>query len=209
MSYLFFLSKLDVALWELSSWELRIPPKYFSGMKAVFRVSFPDVFLLLLGGYCRGLSAPWHPPALNIWFYHACVCFVVAGMHNLVTVLRRLSSASYVLTSQSHFLQVTGSPLIRRGTSGTEIRLCEEIRTKIRRLVVEKPFACRYCFKCGLLLPRGCCHMIAVPCHVEMEFVGSRWFLMHACWKLLLLVVIGNHHQDTEHWQSPADWALT
>lgn len=87
-------------------------------MKAVFRVSFPDVFLLLLGGYCKGLPAPWRPPP-RMYGFIVCVCFVVAGMQNLVIVLRWLGSASYVLTSQSHFLQVTGSPLIGRGTSGS------------------------------------------------------------------------------------------
>lgn len=63
----------------------------------------------------------------------------------------------------------------KKDFSLTEICLCAKIRTKIRALVVvEEPLACKWlALNVACLLPEGCCHMMAVQCHVELEFVGS------------------------------------
>lgn len=153
-----------------------MPPKYFSGMKAVFRVSFPDVFIPPASRWVLQRSVSTLASSRPEYLVLSCVCVLYSGRDAQSGYSFEETELCFLCTdfSKSLFAGDRKFSDKERDVRLTEICLCEEIRTKIRRLVVEELFACRYCFKCGLLLPRGCCHMIAVWCHVEMEFLGSR-----------------------------------
>lgn len=60
----------------------------------------------------------------------------------------------------------------KRDFSLRAVCLSAEIRTKNESSSSGGAFCLQVvCFRCGFLLPQGCCHTMAVQCHVELELV--------------------------------------
>lgn len=148
MSCLFFCSKLCRS--RRSSWELRIWLKNFTGMSAVFRV-FP-MCPLASARVSQGLPTPWHLAFSYVCMFYSC------RMHNLVTVLRWLSSCLL----HTDFWKSPLMVMVLWQGKGLQPHWNTSLWGNQKTRMVAETVAFRCCFKCYLLLPKDHCHMMTI-----------------------------------------------